>query len=483
MRSFVLSISLLVLFFSQSVSAQPPATEWTQEIGGPSSEAAYSVIQTSSGDFVVVGITYSYGSGNGDIYMVKTDSSGDTIWWRAFGGAEIDEGYSVQETSDGGFIIAGSSKSFGAGNYDVYLVKTNSSGNVEWSKVYGGSSTEHGNSVLQTSDGGYIVAGRTASFGAGGSDVYLVKTDASGTVMWAKAIGGTGDEDAQSIQQTDDGGYIIAGRTTSSGAGSSDVYLIKTDSSGNTLWTRTFGSSSYDHANSVDQTSDGGYIITGRYESASSVIKLYLIKTDSFGDALWSKTIESNDYAIGESVCETTDGGFIITGVTMSSTSNIDALLIKTDVNGDTLWTAAYGGTGAEGGYSVQQTDDEGYIIAGMTNSPGADSIDVYLIKLETDTGIEEAHGGNPMLALESAGPNPFSSSLTITYSIPEQSSVELAVFDLSGRLVEELVNEQQSGGMHSVVWSPAVETPNGYYLIKLDACGFNETVRCLRLN
>ncbi|MCK5035633.1 MAG: T9SS type A sorting domain-containing protein [Candidatus Sabulitectum sp.] len=483
MRSFVLSISLLVLFFSQSVFAQPPATEWTQAIGGPSAEAAYSVIQTSNGDFVVVGITDSYGSGNGDIYMVKTDSSGDTIWWRAFGGTEVDQGYSVQETSDGGFIIAGSSKSFGAGDYEAYLVKTSSSGNVEWSKVYGGTYPEHGNSVLQTSDGGYIVAGSTSSFGAGGIDVYLVKTDASGIVMWAKAFGGTGDEEAQSIQQTDDGGYIIAGRTTSSGAGSSDVYLIKTDSDGNSLWTRTFGGSSYDNANSVEQTSDGGYIITGRYESANSVIKLYLIKTDSYGDAVWSKTIECNDYAVGESVGETTDGGFIIAGFTVFGTTNIDALLIKTDVNGDTLWTAAYGGTGSEAGYSVQQTNDEGYIIAGMTNSPGADSIDVYLIKLETDTGIEEAHGVNPMLALETAGPNPFSSSLTITYSIPEQSRVELAVFDLTGRLVEELVNDQRSGGTHSVVWSPTVETPNGYYLIRLDACGFSKAVRCLRLN
>ncbi len=483
MKSLVLSIILLVLFFPQSVSAQPPATEWIQTIGGAYVEGATSVIQTSNGDFVFVGVTNSYGTGKYDIYMVKTDSSGDTIWWRTFGGVEDDEGYSVQETSDGGFIISGSTKSFGAGSYDIYLIKTNSSGNVQWSKEFGGSYSDYGYSVIQTSDGGYIVAGRTVSFGAGNSDVYLVKTDSGGNVMWTKTFGGTADEDAQSIQQTDDGGYIIAGRTTSSGAGSSDVYLIKTDSNGNSLWVRTFGGSNYDSANSVEQTSDGGYIITGRYQTASMVGKLYLIKTDSYGDALWSRTIGTNDYSCGESVHETTDGGFIITGMTIHSTSSFDVFLVKTDSSGDTLWTTSYGGNGSEMGYSVQQTDDEGYIVAGMTSSPGADSIDVYLIKLETDTGIEEAHWDNPLFVLESTGPNPFSSSMTITYSIPEQSSVELAVFDLSGRLVDELINDQQSGGTHSVIWSPALETPNGYYLIKLDACGFSEAVRCLRLN
>jgi len=483
MRSYVLSIALLAVFFPQSVSAQPPGTEWTQTIGGPNIEGGISVIQVSNGDFVVIGVTDSYGSGKYDIYMVRTDSSGDTLWWRAFGGAEDDEGYSVQETSDGGFIVVGNTKSFGAGNYDIYLLKTNSSGNVQWSKVFGGSYAENGNSVIQTSDGGYIVAGKTVSYGAGNSDVYLVKTDSSGNVMWTKTFGGTAGDEAQSIQQTDDGGYIIVGKTSSSGAGSYDVYLIKTDSDGNSLWARTFGGSNYDTGNSVEQTSDGGYIITGRYQTASMESRLYLIKTDSYGDAVWSETIEINDYAAGESVHETTDGGFIMTGLTMCSATSHDVLLVKTDVSGDTLWTATYGGAGSEWGYSVQQTADEGYIVTGMTNSSGADSIDVYLIKLETDTGIEEANGGNPLLLLERAVPNPFSSTLTITYSIPDQSDVELAVFDLSGRLVEKLVNGQRSGGTHTVTWSPALEMPSGYYIIKLDACGFNETVRCLRLN
>jgi len=483
MKYLVLSIALLFFLFPQSVSAQPPETQWMQTIGGPNIEGGISVIQASNGDFVVVGVTDSYGSGKYDIYMVRTDSSGDTIWWKAFGGAEDDEGYSVQETSDGGFIIAGNTKSFGAGNYDIYLLKTNNSGNVQWSKVFGGSYAENGNSVIQTSDGGYIVAGKTVTYGAGNSDVYLVKTDSSGNVMWTKTFGGTDGDEARSIQQTDDGGYIIVGKTSSSGAGSYDVFLIKTDSDGNSLWARTFGGSNYDTGNSVEQTSDGGYIITGSYQTASMESRLYLIKTDGYGDAIWSKTIEINDYAAGESVHETADGGFIVTGLAIHSTTSHDVLLVKTDINGDTLWTATYGDTGSEWGYSVQQTVDEGYIVAGMTNSFGADSIDVYLIKLETDTGIEEVSGGNPLLLLESAGPNPFSSSLTITYSIPEHSSVKLAVFDLSGRLVEELVNEQRSGGTHTVIWSPALKTPNGYYMIELDACGFSETVRCLRLN
>ncbi len=148
-----------------------------------------------------------------------------------------------------------------------------------------------------------------------------------------------------------------------------------------------------------------------------------------------------------------------------------------------TEWTQTIGGPYIEGGTSVIQTSNGDFVVVGMRNSPGADSIDVYLIKLETDTGIEEAHGGNPLLALETAVPNLFSSTFTITYSIPEQSSVKLAGFDLSGRLVEKLVNGQRSGGTHTVTWSPALEMPSGYYIIKLDACGFNETVRCLRLN
>jgi hypothetical protein len=193
-----------------------------------------------------------------------------------------DEGHSVQQTSDGGYIVAGYTGSFGAGYYDVYLIKTNASGDTLWTRTYGGMSYDYSYSVQQTSDGGYIVAGRTESFGNGLSDVYLIKTNVSGDTLWTRTYGGASWDYGYSVQQASDGGYIVAGWTLSFG-NTRQVYLIKTNASGDTLWTRTYGGASYDYGYSVQQSSDEGYIVAGWTESFGNGWQVYLIKTDSLG--------------------------------------------------------------------------------------------------------------------------------------------------------------------------------------------------------
>jgi len=433
-RARLVMAQLIVTMF---VFAAPALgqTSWWRAYGGTDDAEGSSVQQTSDGGYVVVG--YTDALGYYDVYLIKTNTSGDTLWTRIYGGEDEDEGSSVQQTSDSGYVITGLTVSIDVGDGDVYLIKTDASGDTMWTRTYGGTDYDDGWSVQQTSDGGYIIAGYTVSFGAGNEDVYLIKTNASGDTMWTRTYGGTGFEQGRSVQQTSDSGYIIAGHTSSFGAGNEDVYLIKTNADGDTTWTRTFGGPGTDFGYSVQQTADSGFIIAGStWSFGAGACDVYLLKTDASGDTMWTRTYGGTDNDQGYSVQQTPDGGYIIAGYTVSfGAGGGDVYIIKTNVSGDTLWTRTYGGTDDERGRSVQQTSDGGYIIAGYTRSYGAGNGDVYLIKTNSLGNVAVEEPPTPRLANSRTAlrvqPNPFSSFA----AVPGHETERFILSDVSGRM------------------------------------------------
>ena len=423
-------------------------TLWTKTYGGSNQDWGNSVQQTSDGGYIIAGGTASFGAGNGDVYLIKTYANGDTLWTRTYGGTNQDFSNFVRQTLDGGYIIAGGTNTFGAGNYDFYLIKTNASGGILWTRTYGGTNWDVGCSVQQTTDGGYIVAGQTNSFG-NAWQVYLIKTNATGDTLWTRTYGGTSSDEGYSVQQTSDGGYIVAGYTDSFG-NSNQVYLVKTNASGDTLWTRTCGGASWDGGYSVQQTTDGGYIVAGYTYPFGTDPQVYLIKTNASGDTLWTRTYGGADDDWGFSVQQTSDGGYIVAGYTFSFGNLYQVYLIKTNATGDTLWTRAYGGASDDGGYSVQQTTDGGYIVSGETSSFG-NGYQVYLIKTDANgsSGVEETAGGRGVrdqgLGIRvTARPNPFASFATI----PGHEAERFSLYDVSGRKVGTYKGDRVGEGL-----------------------------------
>ncbi len=359
--------------------------KWIRTFGGEGNEWSNCVQQTKDGGYITVGYTDSYGSGGGDVWLIKTDAEGNKTWERTFGGQGCDWGSYVQQTRDGGYIITGCAGYYGSGSGDVWLIKTDAEGNKLWDKTFGGEEYDCGNYVQQTRDGGYTITGITDSYGSGSWDVWLIKTDAEGNKLWDKTFGGGGNDWGELVQQTRDGGYIIVGVTGSYGSGSFDVLLVKTDAQGNMLWKKTFGGKGDDGGFFAQQTRDGGYIIAGKITSSSSgKVDVWLIKTDSEGNKLWDKTFGGGGNDWGESIQQTRDGGYIIVGVTDSYGSGMnDIWLIRTDAQGNKIWDKAFGGEEDDSAYSVQQTRDDGYIIAGKTTSYGLGKEDVLLIKTD----------------------------------------------------------------------------------------------------
>jgi hypothetical protein len=261
-----------------------------------------------------------------------------------------------------------------------------------WSRIYGGTESDFGHDVRQTSDGGYIVAGRTYSFGAGSGDMYLLKLAANGDLMWSNTYGGLFEDTARRVVQASDGGYVMAGSTESFGAGASDACLVKMDSGGTLLWSQTYGTTDSETAWGLTQTSDGGYILVGRvYSSQTKDTDILLVKTDKDGTEEWSRALDYDKYDEGFGVVQTTDGGYAIAGVTLLLAEvRAEMLLVKTDADGVPQWSRKFGETAA--GYDIRQTSDGGYVMAGVSGMWSLDpweEQDGFMVKTDA-AGTEE---------------------------------------------------------------------------------------------
>ncbi len=375
-------------------AAEPPQstgrqTSFRRTFGGAGLDEGNYAQQTSDGGYIAVGVTSSFGEGDWNTWLVKVDPVGAEEWSRTFGIAagRYEGGEFLQETTDGGYIIVGAVLSTMPSDYDVRLIRTNGNGRQLWSRTFGGSGWDWGRFVRQTGDGGFIITGWTDSHGSGGGDLWLFKTDDRGNEEWSRTYGGIENDQGNCIQPTDDGGYIITGATSSNSVGNDDLWLIKTNANGMAQWMLTFGGKGYEEGHFVQTTSDGGYIVVGSTTSTGAgESDVWLIKLDINGRMAWSRTFGGAEWDWGDVVHETTDGGYILVGTTLSfGAGGSDVWLIKTDTDGNEEWSRTYGGHSLDFGLSVQPTTDGGYIIAGQTYSFGAGNGDLWLIKTDSE--------------------------------------------------------------------------------------------------
>lgn len=438
-----------LLSLTHSVYAQAPDTLWTQTFGGMLGDNANAVIETSDGGFVIGGQTFSFSGGASDAYLVRTDENGDTLWTRTYGegGGSHENAHDIEETSDGGFIMTGSVSS---GSSDMLLIRTDADGETVWMKTYGWFDTDRGYDVLETPDGGFIVCGSTRSYHNGfGSSVWLFRTDVDGDSLWSKTYGGSSYQDGFSIDGTSDDGFIITGSYNNGGSQSADVWLLRADADGDTLWTKTFGGEGTDEGTTVLETSDGGYALTASSYNAGPEVSL--MRFDANGDSLWTKKFGES---IGRTntLDETSDGGFVLTGTTVDGA----VWLVRTDADGSTLWTETYGGDEGDQGVAVRQTADGGYVVVGTTESYGAGAADIWLIRLDAEGTTSAAE--TPIEApgdflLNQNYPNPFNPSTTISYAVRNPANVNLTIFNMLGQAVRTLVDSTQPPGEYSVTW------------------------------
>ncbi len=381
---FIFMLLMLISFCGVGYAAEETLT-WDKTFGGSDRDVALSIIQTEDGGYAISGYTRSKGKGKADAWAIKLDEWGNMVWDKTFGLSDNDVAFSIIQTEDGGYAISGYTIFKNIGEADFYIIILDEKGNKLWNKTFFESNWDCAYSIIQTKDEGYVISGYTWSKGAGKADAWVIKLDNKGNMVWNKTFGGSENDEAHSIIQTKDGYYIIVGTTQSKGAGEWDTWIIKLDEQGNMEWDKTFGGSDDDCAYSIIQTEDGGYAISGYTRSkGKGKTDAWVIKLNNKGNMVWNKTFGGYDNDIARSIIQTEDGDYVIVGETQSKgAGEWDAWIIKLDKQGNIEWDKTIGGSSWDSILSIIQTEDGDYVVAGWTMSKGAGEADAWVIKLD----------------------------------------------------------------------------------------------------
>jgi hypothetical protein len=398
---------------------------WARTYGGAGVEQAYSVHQTSDGGFVVAGSTSSSGAGSSDAWLIRLDPSGQIIWRKAYGTVGNDFAVGAQQTTDGGFIVSAFTSPSGFAD-SAWIFKTDAMGNVQWQNKYAG----FGCCILptqQTIDNGFILAGFTDSSGMG--DVQVLRLNSTGAVIWARTYGNpTAFDAAFSVQTMPDGGFVVAGITNGyevNGLIVGDFRVFKIDALGDFVWQHAYGGLGADYAISIAKTSDNGFIVAGWTDSfGAGGNDAWVLRLNNTGGVIWQKAYGGKGDYVAFSVGQTSDGGFIVAGSTNSSgAGGRDAGLFKLTSTGNIVWQKTYGGPRDDYAVSAEQTTDGGFVFAATTLSFGNGNSDVWILKLNQDGSISKTCENAGIVQDSSATVTDTNASATTTTAVPNDTT------------------------------------------------------------
>lgn len=388
MKKKNLLITAIAIFSGLLHSNAQSNNSFCLTIGGTGNESAVDIAKTNDNGSIICGYTNSYGQGLEDCYFVKLDSIGQIEWTKTLGGANVDKAYSIVQTTDGGYAFTGITQSFGAGGNDVYIGKLTSTGSLSWTKTIGGPSSDYGNSIIETSDGGLAVAG-WYGVTAANYDAYLIKMDASGNITFSNTYGGLGEDVAYSIFQNVDGSYILAGYTKTYGSGLKDCYVLKISITGSLQWSKTIGGSLDEESFSIIQTSDGGFALAGVTQTyGAGGNDCYLVKLNSSGNLLWTKTIGGLNSDYFKSIQQRANNNIVACGWYGINAGNYDLYITEFDNFGQFISGKTVGSSGIETGQSVVITDDNCLITAGYSDNIGSGLNDMYIVQFDSLNNI-----------------------------------------------------------------------------------------------